>query len=501
MSRVARPWFRRLPAGLALAGMLLAGRNSPADLDLARRLNEAFVQAAESASAAVVVIRVRPKVGSAGDFDHGNLFRFLPEEMQKELRERMERENNSRRRELPPDFFPEQGSGVVIREDGYILTNGHVVEEADKIEVRLKDGRRLPAEVKGIDPESDIAVLKVEATGMPAARLGDSSRVRVGEFAIAIGAPFELEYSVTFGHVSAKGRRVLSDVAMMDQDFIQTDASINQGNSGGPLVNIEGEVIGINSMIRGVNTGIGFAVPINLAREVANQLIESGRFTRAWLGVNIESLADRPSAGRPAVPVRDGVIVTRILRDGPSWGSELEIQDVIVSIDNQAVRDITDLKRLVSRKPIGKPVDVEVYRGDKRLKLNLTPGELPQDRMASLRPGRTAPPTQPSEPASPDPQSAVGLGLVVKELDPDNASRVGLEDGEGVLVTEVAPDSPAAERRIRPGEVITKINRRPVRNPREFAAATRDLDLSKGVSVTIVGEAGRRFEVLRQVGR
>lgn len=474
----------------AWLGLGLGAAGASPELDLVRKLNSAFVEVAESVSPAVVVVRVRPKADTEQDMGDA-WFKLLPENMQKELQERMERERSRPRRTPPADYFPEQGSGVVFREDGYILTNGHVVKEAEKIEVRLKDGRRLVAEVKGVDTESDIAVLKVEATNLPVARLGDSAKVRVGEFAIAIGAPFELDYSVTFGHVSAKGRRVMMDAVMMDQDFLQTDASINPGNSGGPLVNIEGEVIGINSMIRGMNTGIGFAVPVNLAKEVADQLIEKGRFTRAWLGVNIETVGESVDTTPVDVPVKEGVVVTRILRDGPSWGSELETQDVVVGIDGQPVRDVVDLKRLVSRKAVGKPIRVEVYRGDKKLEIELTPGELPEDRMAMMRPVRRVPV---------EPDTATGGGVTVRELDAETAKRLGLEQGEGVLVAEVDEDSPAGRQQIQPGDVITKVNRRPVRTPKEFGTVMQDGDLKKGISVTIVAERGRSFRVLKETG-
>jgi len=473
-----------------MAGVLSVSAAS-AELDLARKLNTAFVEVAESVSPAVVVVRVRPRENAESSLE-GGWFRLLPEEMQKEFRERMERERSRPRRPPPSDYYPEQGSGVIFREDGYILTNGHVVKEAEKIEVRLKDGRKMVAEVKGIDSESDIAVLKVEASQLPVVKLGDSAKVRVGEFAIAIGAPFELDYSVTFGHVSAKSRRVMMDAVMMDQDFLQTDASINPGNSGGPLVNIEGEVIGINSMIRGMATGIGFAVPVNLAKEVADQLIEKGRFTRAWLGVNIETLGETADSTPADVPVKEGVLVVRILRDGPSWGSELETQDVIVGIDGQEVREVADLKRLVSRKTVGKPIKVDVYRGDKKLTLELTPGALPEDRLAMMRPSR------PSTPVEPD--TASGAGVTVRELDAETAEKVGLEKGEGVLVVEVADDSPAAFQQIQPGDVITKVNRRPVRTPKEFRSVMNDGDLKKGISVTLVGERGRSFRVLKEAG-
>ena len=503
MTRFASRFSRSLAAAalMAGAGATLAGASTP-ELDFARRLNEAFVQVAESVSPAVVVVRVWPKASASLAAEHERMFRSLPEDVRKEFEQRLERERERRRRD--PD--PEQGSGVILREDGYIVTNGHVVENAERIEVRLRDGRRYPAEVRGVDSESDLAVIKVDATGLPAARMGDSARVRVGEFAIAIGAPFELEYTVTFGHVSAKGRRVLLDVVMMDQDFIQTDASINPGNSGGPLVNIEGEVIGINSMIRGMNTGIGFAVPVNLVKEVTSRLITDGRFTRAWLGVNIEQFGATPDATPPGVPGKDGVVVTRIVPDGPSWGSELKARDVIVAIDGEPVREVADLKRQVSRKAVGKPIQVGVYRGEERMNLTLTPGELPSNRLAVMRAARPVdgdPAAGDEEDNGPEGSASAdevaAVGLTVRELGTEDAERLGLERGAGVLVVDVAEGSPAAARRIRVGEAITRLNRKAVRTPEEFASAVRSADLAKGVSITIVGERGRRFEVLKDV--
>jgi len=471
-------------------GWMTAAMGASPNLELARKLNDAFVEVAESVSPAVVVVRVRPKPETERALE-GGWFRMLPEEMQRELEERLERERSRPRRPPPEDYFPEQGSGVVFREDGFILTNAHVVREAERIEVRLKDGRRLPAEVKGVDNESDIAVIKVEASGLAVARLGDSAKVRVGEFAIAIGAPFELDYSVTFGHVSAKGRRVMLDTVMMEQDFLQTDASINPGNSGGPLVNIEGEVIGINSMIRGMSTGIGFAVPVNLAREVAEQLIAKGRFTRSWLGVSIEPVGENANSTPADVPVKEGVVVTGIIRDGPSWGSDLETQDVIVAVDGQAVRDVPDLKRLVSRKMPGKPIRVDVYRGEKKLELQLVPGELPEDRTILGRNTRR-------EPAEPDTTEVAGVK--VRALDAETAKQLDLEPGEGVLVESVDEDSPAALQQIQAGDVITKVNRRPVRTPKEFRTVMGEGDLRKGISLTIVSERGRSFRVLKDAG-
>lgn len=443
------------------------------DLDFARRLNNAFVAVAENVSPSVVVVRVQPRQDRTGT-ERDEILKYLPEEFREEL-------DPARREE-------EQGCGVVLRPEGYIITNGHVVEDAGTIEVRLQDGRRFPAKVKGVDTESDLAVLKVDATGLPAAKLGDSSRVRVGEFAIAIGAPFELDYSVTVGHVSAKGRRVLTDDLMMDQDFLQTDASINPGNSGGPLVNLESEIVGINTMIHGLNTGIGFAVPINLVREVADQLIETGKFTRAWLGVSIATLG-RDRVSKPdGVPVDSGVVVLQILRDGPMSGSELRPRDVIVAVDGNPIDSDAELRRQISRRPIDRPVPVEVYRGEKRLVLQLTPGELPAERWALGR--RTRVPMEVT--------AEKALGLTIQDLDRETARRAGVESGGGVLVTRVEPGSPAEQHKIRPGDVVTKIDRHPVRNRAEFAEAIDDADVDKGVHVTVVSAEGGRLEVLQK---
>ena len=248
---------------------------------------------------------------------------------------------------------------MIIRDDGYILTNFHVVEEAEKIIVRLRDGRKFEGTVRGKDAQSDLAVIKINATNLPAAKLGDSAAVRVGEFAVAIGAPFELDYSVTYGHVSAKGRSrvvpsmgVNSQGAMMDQDFIQTDASINPGNSGGPLVNLYGEVIGINSLIRGMHTGIGFAVPINLAKQVSEELIANGKFPRLWLGIGIRGLREDDDSMEQIKGVEDGVLVTTIRPDGPAAKSDLKSGDVITMVDGKTVSTATQLRNEIRGKKL-----------------------------------------------------------------------------------------------------------------------------------------------------
>ncbi|HWN93657.1 MAG TPA: trypsin-like peptidase domain-containing protein [Methylomirabilota bacterium] len=363
--------------------------NSPA-LDLARQLNNAFIEVAEKVSPSVVVIRVaqRERAEALDDMDNP-FWDLVPEEFRKQFEEERERRRKEgggrggRRGEKTPEFNG-QGSGVIVRDDGYILTNFHVVEDSEKILVRLRDGRKFEATVTGRDEQSDLAVIKINATNLAAAKFADSAAVRVGEFAVAIGAPFELDYSVTFGHVSAKGRsRVVpsfginSQGATMDQDFIQTDASINPGNSGGPLVNLYGEVIGINTLIRGLRTGIGFAVPANLAREVSAQLIANGKFPRSWLGVSIRSLRDDEEA-REDVSEVDGVLVISLRPDGPAIKSDLKPGDVITAVDSKTVSTETQLRNEIRGKTPGHAVTLDVLRNKKPIKVKVHPELWPE---------------------------------------------------------------------------------------------------------------------------
>jgi serine protease Do len=468
---------------IALLPLTLPGKESPDGLELARELNHAFIEVAEKVSPAVVVVTVISKPETLRFEDNErNPIELLPPELRRYFEHR-------RRTEEPQEKTHGQGSGVIIREDGYILTNRHVVEDTEKIEVRLKDGRVFKAEVRGGDRESDIAVIKIDAKGLPVAKLADSSKTRVGEFAIAIGAPFELDYSVTFGHVSAKGRRVLRDQMMMDQDFIQTDASINPGNSGGPLVNIEGEVIGINSMIRGMQTGIGFAVPINLAREVAEKLIADGKFIRGWLGVYIETLRENQELKERIKGATDGVVIKAIDSRGPAAKSELEPEDVVTAVDGKTVSTAQDLKNEIRVKKVGQSVNLDVVRDGRKIKVKVQPEEYPEDRFAANRSSKSA-----------DGEAPNRLGITIKTLTGEVAKEFGVDKVEGVIVTEVEAGSLAAKRGIKPGDIITKVDQRKITSPKEFRDAMKVADLKKGVSLSLVGEEGRRFEILKDSG-
>ena len=495
-------------AGMILGAALLGGlvANSPARaaepseaLKLAQQLNQAFVEVAESVSKSVVVVRVAHKPQARGAF--GNPFRNSPffDQLPEEYRRFFERQQEEREEKTEPPprqrsrkpVFSGQGSGLVYREDGIILTNSHVVENADKVKIVFRGGTEYDGEVLGVDRESDIAVVKIDATGLTAAKMGDSDKTKVGEFAIAFGSPYELDYSVTVGHVSAKGRRVFTDQIMFDQDFIQTDASINPGNSGGPLVNIYGEVIGINTLIRGVNTGIGFAVPVNLARRVADMLIEDGKVTRAWLGVSITTLREDADYRDLAVGVEDGVVVRQFVPGGPAENSDLELADVITSVDGSRVKSADELKRELRLKKAGDSVTLGLMRNGEAREIKVETGELPDEFTAVSRMRR-------SERKPEAETKAKLLGMTVQKITPDLAKRFETKGEEGVIVTAIENDSAAAEKGITPGDIVTRINSAPVDSVASFKAALEGEDLKKGVIVHITSKGSQRFEVLKQ---
>ena len=497
--------MKKIAVTILSAGLLGgAVTNSPARaaepseaLKLAQQLNQAFIEVAESVSKSVVIVRVAPKPQTGGAF--GNPFRNspffnqLPEEyrrfFERQQEEREEKTEPSRRPREP--VFSGQGSGLVYRQDGIILTNSHVVENADKVKIVLNGGKEYDGEVLGVDRQSDIAVVKIDATGLPAAKMGDSGKTKVGEFAIAVGSPYELDYSVTVGHVSAKGRRVFPDQAMFDQDFIQTDASINPGNSGGPLVNIYGEVIGINTLIRGVNTGIGFAVPVNLAKRVADMLIEDGKVTRAWLGVSITTLREDADYRDLAVGVEDGVVVRQFVPGGPAENSDLELADVITAVDGNSVNSAEELKRELRLKKAGDSVTLGLMRNGKAREIEVETGAFPEEFTAVTRLRR--PERKPEAETK-----AKLLGMTVRDITPDLAKRFEAESEEGVIVTAVENESVAAEKNISPGDIVTRINRAPVDSVKSFKAALEGEDLKKGVIVHLNSKGSQRFEVLKQ---
>jgi Do/DeqQ family serine protease len=460
-----------------------------ANLELARQLNQAFVEVAEKVSPAVVVITVVQRPASAAEDDSQGLFDSLPREFWRYFRRQIEPQL--------PEKVRGEGSGIIIREDGYILTNGHVVDDARSIRVRLRDGRMLPGKLRGLDAQSDLAVIKVEAMGLPVAVLADSTKTHVGEFAIAIGTPFDLDYTVTVGHVSAKGRGNIVQGAgaeVMDQDFIQTDALMNPGNSGGPLVNIDGEVIGINTMIRGMHSGIGFAVPSSLAKEVSEHLIAEGKFTRAWLGIGIRALRDDEALRDSLKGVEDGVIVERILAGGPASKSDLEQGDIVTAVAGRRVSTPQQLRGEIRGKKIGEPVTLDVYRADatghgKMVRVKVEPAEWaePAIALADTR-------------ANSDLPAATGLGMTIHPLTHELAKQFRVGMTNGVVVVAVDGSTPAGRKGIKPGDIITSVNQQAVANPQQFRDALKGADLKKGVTVKLLSGNTARVEVLREGG-
>jgi len=447
-------------AALALVSPVARGAEAAvkpnANIELARQLNSAFVQVAEEVSPCVVVITVLQRADAALQGLDSQ------DEIPPELRQFLRR-----------GFTTGQGSGVIVREDGFILTNGHVVENAQRIDVRLKDGRTFRGTVRGVDVPSDVAVIKIEAKNLPVAKLADSAKTRVGEFAIAIGAPFALDYSVTFGHVSAKDRANVMDdpenPTLLDQSFIQTDANINPGNSGGPLVNIDGEVIGINTLIRGLRTGIGFAIPSNLAREISDKIITEGKYTRSWLGITIRGLREDPSYREMVSGVKDGVVVEEILADGPAAKSNLKPGDVITAVDGATVAAAQELKDDIRSKTPGSDVKLSVFRPVRnngfQTNILVKPGEWkpaqPTPAQVVLKPNGTI--------------GSTNAGLHVEPL---HAPTRGLQ---GVYVAKVDTDSLADHADIAPGDIITSVGDLKVTSPSQLAEILKTADCGRQV--------------------
>jgi serine protease Do len=356
------------------------------------------------------------------------------------------------------------GSGVIISSDGYILTNNHVVGEADQISVKLADGREVKARRIGTDPETDIAVIKVDLQGLPFARLGDSEKLEQGEWVIALGSPFGLQQTMTAGIVSATGRDLPG--AGQFTNFIQTDASINPGNSGGPLVNMQGEVVGINTMIfsrSGGSEGIGFAIPSNLTSKVYAQLIKSGRVTRGYLGLFPQDVT--PALARNAgYDGQGGALINDLSgADTPAAKAGLRSGDIITEVNSKPVRSARHLTELVSELPVGKPVEVKFMRDGRVQSTSVTLGERPRQND-----------NEPEDGANPD-QDTGKLGISVQTVTAEMARELKLKINSGAVVQNVQPDSPAAEAGIRPGDVIHRVNRIPVTNAQSLTAALQSL--------------------------
>jgi serine protease Do len=366
--------------------------------------------------------------------------------------------------DMPRKDFKQRslGSGFIIDREGYILTNNHVVEKAQTIKVKLTDGSEYDAKVVGKDAKTDIALIKIDAkSNLPVAKFGDSDNLEVGDWVVAIGNPFGLEHTVTSGIVSAKGRVI---GAGPYDDFIQTDASINPGNSGGPLFNLEGEVIGINTAIISGGQGIGFATPINIAKDMLAQLKSKGKVVRGWLGVVIQKVTTE-IAREFGLKESEGALVSDVMEDSPAEKAGLKRGDVIVSFSGKKIKDMDMLPKLVGGTEVGKTVKIGVMREGKYLEKDIVVGELKEE---GLR-------------ASKKPAVEKDSGLVVQDITPDIAKHLNLKDRKGVIVTDVQPGSPAQEADVRSGDIILEIGRKQIRNTVDFKEAMKKVDVKQGV--------------------
>ncbi|MFB3817574.1 MAG: DegQ family serine endoprotease [Candidatus Methylomirabilales bacterium] len=455
-----------------------------------RALQEAFVQVAQAVKPSVVNIATtqRPRAPQGrrpqGPQDPPgppgfprNPFRdfFGDEFFERFFGDQMQRERHS------------LGSGVIVDKRGYILTNNHVIEQADQIEVRLSDRRKFQATVMGKDPKTDLAVIKIDAPGdLPVAKLGNSGKIRIGEWAIAIGNPFGLDQTVTVGVVSATGR---ADVGITTyEDFIQTDASINPGNSGGPLVNLAGEVIGINTAIVAAGQGIGFAIPIDMAKEISQRLISQGKVVRGWLGVGIQELTEELAAQFGVKP-EDGVLVGNVMKDTPAERGGLKTGDVITEFDGVKITSVRQLQREVAQRQAGSRVQVKILRERQPQTLAIVLGEQPSEPRAAA-------------PGGPAPSEATEqYGFTAQDLTPEMREQLKLAPSvQGAVVVNVEEGTPAARVGLRPGDVITQANRESIGSLADLTRVIQQLRAGTNLLLLVQRNGNSRFVVLAPKG-
>ncbi len=353
--------------------------------------------------------------------------------------------------EMPREFKQQSlGSGFIIDREGYIVTNNHVIDKADQIKVRLSNKKEFDAEVIGRDPKTDLALIKIApSSNLKPLKMGNSDKLKVGTWVVAIGSPFGLEQTVTAGIVSAKGRVIGSGPY---DDFIQTDASINPGNSGGPLFNMEGDVVGINTAIVASGQGIGFAIPINLAAGIIEQLKESGKVTRAWLGVGIQDLTPE-LAEYYDLDRNKGVLVTKVYEDNPAAEAGIRPNDLIISVNGREVSSSRELSRIIAESPIDRNTEIRLIRSGKEKKVSVKLKKRDDDEMLNKEPG----------------EGRSQLGINLREMNPEIARRLGFDENEkGVLVTAIKSGSKASQAGIKQGDLIKEINHHTIRTIDDF---------------------------------
>jgi serine protease Do len=422
-----------------------------------------FTQLAEMVGPAVVNIRAVKTIKGGGPvFRHfqrdprgpkdpfRDFFdRFFGDEMQKEFKQ------------------PSLGSGFIIDKAGYVVTNNHVIEGADQIKVKLDDESEFDAQVIGRDPSTDIALLKLKPDhDLPVAKLGDSGNLKVGQWVVAIGSPFGLERTVTAGIVSAKGRVIGSGPY---DDFIQTDASINPGNSGGPLINMQGEVVGINTAIVASGQGIGFAIPIDLAKGIISQLKSGGEVTRGWLGVAIQDLSQE-MAEYYGIDQEKGVFVADVFKGDPADEAGIQPKDIIIEVDGKTIETSRQLTGMIAGLDVGATAAVTVLRNGKEKTFKVKLGKRDDEKLASRKPEQ---------------EQAEELGIRVSDMTPELAQRFNISETAGVIVMGVDSGSKAAEADVRAGDIIKEINHQGIENVKAYRTALSEIKPGKSVNLFI----------------
>ncbi len=474
--------FATIPEAVPTSSVPPNAFGAEAGKDVVHQLNNAFAKVFETVAPSVVIIEISKKNEISESSPLDDLFFQGPPD-----------ENNPRRN--PGGLRPVQseGSGFIVRPDGYIFTNFHVVEGADKIDVKLQDGRNFPARMVGTDEKTDIAVIKIDAKDLPVVQLGDSDAVRVGQFAFAIGAPFRLDYTFTYGVISGKGRsKLFQSGGYSISDYLQTDASINPGNSGGPLCDIDGKVIGMNTLINGMNRGLGFAIPINMAKEIGAELVAGHKIMRPWLGIRIETLGDDPTTRDLFKGADKGVVVRTIAADAPASKSDLRPFDLITQVDGTPIETDSELQHEILKKKIGQNVQLTVWRKGQTIRVPIKTGELPNEITRASN--------EPAQPIQPRKQDVGKFGLQVQELTKEVAERLHVPVEQGVVVTDVEDNSIAATQDIHREDVITEVDGKPVTNLQSFREALNKADPKRGVLLYLDRKGTKTFAVLKAGG-
>jgi len=494
------------PSGHTIAQVAAPAAPPAEALNQANTLSDAFRNSADKVLPAVVSIRneVQPRLaknepkgrgqrpqlpkGFEGQLPRG----FGGGELEPFLRRFFEElPDGAGQFEMPQTPRMSSGSGVLIDPSGVILTNNHVVQGGGKITVRLHDGREFQATDVKTDPNTDLAVVRIKAeNSLPAATLGNSDGLRIGDWVLAVGQPFGLENTVTKGIVSATGRAV--GITKYDE-FIQTDAAINPGNSGGPLVNLRGEVVGINTAISsssGGFQGVGFAIPVNVAKWVSSQLVKEGKVHRAYLGIGIQGI-DSDLASQLNLSTSHGALVTDVQPNSPAAKAGFQPQDVIVEFAGSKINSPRNLQAIASRSPIGSSQPVVVLRDGKKHELHVTLKEAPANY--GERASRHS--EVPSE--TEDSGKYDKFGLQVGPLTGDVAQQLGITGASGVVITGVEDGSPADKAGLKPSEVVTQVSRKPVKSVAEFEAEVKNASAEKGLLLLVRSAEGSRFVVVK----